>query len=256
MRLSPVSPHLLVFISVLSLTPVIFYPFGSAAGDTQVLETGSETSAFVAFSTPFKFFGRTYSHTYVNNNGLLTFNQALPEAQPNIFPTFGSRDFIAPLWADLDDISIGLYSYQQYTNGSVLTRATQDINQYYPQMNFNASWVFVATWDFVLTSNITVLNLHLAPAITFQVVLVSGGGYYFILMNYCDCVAISISVEAGYDTINSTDYYRIHYSTNGNYLPNLKNTTNVNVPGRWAFPVNDRPVRSFELKYSPDANVL
>ncbi|KAL1264778.1 hypothetical protein QQF64_005133 [Cirrhinus molitorella] len=241
MRLSPVSQNLL-FISVLSLSitttstwtaPAIFYPFGSAAGDTIHLVNFDEIYSYVAFSTPFKFFGRTYNHTYVNNNGLLTFNQALPEAQPYYFPTFGSRDFIAPLWTDLDDFGLGSFSYQQYTSVNVLTRATQDINQYFPQMNFSASWVFVATWDFVKTGD--------SNAITFQVVLISGNGYYFILMNYGDCTVINDHVEAGYDTVNSIDYYRIHHSTSGSYLPNLKNTTNINVPGRWAFAVNDRP---------------
>ncbi|KAL0179025.1 hypothetical protein M9458_024467, partial [Cirrhinus mrigala] len=84
----------------------------------------------------------------VNNNGLLTFNQALPGAQPYPFPTYGTEDYIAPLWTDLNDFGMGVYSYKQYTNGSVLTRATRDINQYFPQRAFTASWVFVATWDF------------------------------------------------------------------------------------------------------------
>ncbi|XP_051769753.1 sushi, nidogen and EGF-like domain-containing protein 1 [Ctenopharyngodon idella] len=179
-----------------------------------------------------------YNHTYVNNNGLLTFSRPLPESLPYYFPKNGTEDFIAPLWTDLDDFGMGKYSYQQYTNGSVLTRATQDINRYFPQRGFTASWVFVATWDFVQTRNTSVFNLHSAPAITFQVVLISGGGFSFILMNYGDCAVINDYVEAGFDTINSTDYYLIHYATNGSYIPNLKNTTNVNVPGRWAFLVN------------------
>ncbi|KAK7135070.1 hypothetical protein R3I93_018238 [Phoxinus phoxinus] len=219
--------------------PPIFYPFGSAAGDTEQFENGGDTYRDVAFSTPFMFFGRMYNNTYVNNNGLLTFNQPLPEAHPYPFPTHGSEDFIAPLWTELDDIGIGRYSYQQYTNGSVLTRASQEINQYFPHKGFSASWVFVATWDYVQTSDVNVLNLHSAPAITFQVVLISGGGYSFILMNYGDCAATYYPVEAGYDTISSTDYHVIHYAFDGSYIPNLKNTSNVNVPGRWAFLVNN-----------------
>ncbi|KAL0179026.1 hypothetical protein M9458_024468, partial [Cirrhinus mrigala] len=27
-------------------------------------------------------------------------------------------------------------------------RSTQDINQYFPQKNFTASWVFVVTWKY------------------------------------------------------------------------------------------------------------
>ncbi len=99
----------------------------------------------------------------VNDNGLLTFNQPSPEAQPSSFPTYGTEDYIAPLWTDLNDFGMGVYSYQQYTNGSVLTRATRDINRYFPQRAFTASWVFVATWDFVQTRNTSVFNLHSAP---------------------------------------------------------------------------------------------
>ncbi|KTG02239.1 hypothetical protein cypCar_00045850, partial [Cyprinus carpio] len=45
---------------------------------------------------------------------------------------------------------------------------------------------------------------------------------------------VNMNANAGYDTINSIYHFVIPDSTNGNYQ-NLKNTTNVNVPGRWAF---------------------
>ncbi|XP_056325729.1 sushi, nidogen and EGF-like domain-containing protein 1 [Danio aesculapii] len=219
--------------------PAIFYPFGSSAGDSEHIEFGSETYKHVAFSTPFTYFGRRYSNIYVNNNGLLTFNQALEETLLYPFPTYGNEDYIATLWTELDDMGIGKYWYQEYTNGSVLDRATQDINQYFPNRGFTASWVFVVTWDYVITQDINVFNLHSEPAITFQAVLISGGGLSFILMNYGNCAAVPFSVEAGYDTINSTDYNVILYEDTGSSIPNLKNTTNVNVPGRWAFLVNN-----------------
>lgn len=41
---------------------------------------------------------------------------------------------------------MGKILYNQYTNGSVLQQATQDVNTYFPNLNFNAEWVFVATW--------------------------------------------------------------------------------------------------------------
>ncbi|XP_043109074.1 sushi, nidogen and EGF-like domain-containing protein 1 isoform X2 [Puntigrus tetrazona] len=218
--------------------PAIFYPFGAEAGDPVILD-GGDTSYFVAFSTPFTYFGRSYNSIYVNNNGLLTFNQALPEAHPYPFPTYGAEDYIAALWTELDDLGIGRYSYQEYTSGRVLTRATQDINQYFPGRGFTASWVFVATWDYALTWDLNVFNQHSGPAITVQAVLISGHGFSFILLHYGDCAGIPYPVEAGYDTIGSTDYYVIHYDQNSGYTLNLKTTTNVGVPGRWAFLVNN-----------------
>ncbi|XP_058650491.1 sushi, nidogen and EGF-like domain-containing protein 1 [Onychostoma macrolepis] len=221
--------------------PDIFYPFGAAAGDTQHLEINYDSSYLVTFSTPFVYFGRTYNAIYVNNNGLITFNQTLPEAHPPYpFPTYGNEDYIAPLWTDLDDLGIGIYSYQEYTTGSVLTRATQDINQYFPGRGFSASWVFVVTWDYVLTWDMNVFNSHSGPAITFQAVLISGDGFSFILMHYGDCAGEQYAAQAGYDTIGSTDYYQIHHNPNDGYsIPILKTTTNVDIPGRWAFLVNN-----------------
>uniref|UniRef100_A0A671N1B6 NIDO domain-containing protein n=1 Tax=Sinocyclocheilus anshuiensis TaxID=1608454 RepID=A0A671N1B6_9TELE len=219
--------------TTISTTPAIFYPFGTDEGDTEIIETGSETYGFVTFSTPFVYFGRKYNSTYVNNNGLITFNQPLPEAHPPYpFPTYGNEDYIAPLWSELDDVGIGRYSYQQYTSGSVLTHATQDINQYFPGRGFSASWVFVVTWDYVLTWDMN--------AITFQAVLISGGGFSFILMHYGDCAGEQYAAQAGYDTIGSTDYYQIHHNPNDGYsIPILNTLTNVGVLGRWAFLVNN-----------------
>ncbi|XP_056325590.1 sushi, nidogen and EGF-like domain-containing protein 1 isoform X2 [Danio aesculapii] len=207
--------------------PEIFYSFGSAEGDTEHIVNFDESSYPVALSSPFTFFGHTYNSLYVIYNGLLTFT-ITSTSGPNYSPFRGREDFIAALWNDYDDYYTGVLSYQQYTNGSVLDRATQDINQHFSAVNFRASWVFVATWRY---------NLQPNPAILFQVVLISGGNWSFFLMNYGDCAFLYEAVEAGYDTINSVSKFVIPDSTNGNYR-NLKNTTNVNVPGRWAFISN------------------
>nr|XP_021335856.1 sushi, nidogen and EGF-like domain-containing protein 1 [Danio rerio] len=132
--------------------PAIFYPFGSAVGDTEYSETGSENHVSVALSTPFTFFGHTYNSLYVIYNGLLTFTMTATSG-PTYSPFRGQEDFIAALWNDFDDYYTGLISYQQYTNGSVLDRATQDINQYFSTTNFSASWVFVATWRYNFQPN-------------------------------------------------------------------------------------------------------
>ncbi|XDV44111.1 hypothetical protein PO909_012448 [Leuciscus waleckii] len=242
MGLSPVSQYLLMFISVLSLTgrvtkaqtvPVTFYPFGSVAGDTVGIAIEDANSTLVDLWRPFVFFGRTYNKTYVNNNGHLTFNQPLPEYYPKNFPINGNEDIIAPLWTDVDVSLNGSISYQQYSNGSVLTQATRDINQYFPYLNFTATWVLVATWDRVQ------YLFYSGTEASFQVVLISGGDLSFILMNYGDCAETLNGVQAGYDTVNSTSHSVITVS--GSFIPNLVNSSNVNVPGRWAFRVDSAP---------------
>nr|XP_021336095.1 sushi, nidogen and EGF-like domain-containing protein 1 [Danio rerio] len=143
--------------------PDIFYPFGSAAGDSinPAVEDGS--SSLITLLSPFLFFGRTYQQIYVNNNGHLTFSQASSEYVPYLFPAYKSKDIIAGLWTDLDNRERGVVSYNQYTNGSVLTHATQDINNYFPNLTFTASWVFVATWDkvayYALTNTVSLIDL-------------------------------------------------------------------------------------------------
>ncbi|KAK7135071.1 hypothetical protein R3I93_018239 [Phoxinus phoxinus] len=209
--------------------PGIFYPFGSSEGDT-INPAVDDGSSSVITQSPFRFFGRTYQQIYVNNNGHLTFNQASGQYVPYSFP--GSQDIIAGLWTDLDNRVTGVVSYRQYTSGSVLTRATQDIHNHFPNLAFSASWVFVATWDKVAYYPITNTET------SFQVVLISGTHFSFILMNYGNIAVTGLPVEAGYDTVNSTDYFVIPGSNSGSSISNLKNSSNVNVPGRWAFRVD------------------
>jgi len=60
--------------------------------------------------------------------------------------------------------------------------------------------------------------------------------YESILFKYMICFFIFI--QAGYDNVNSTDYFVIPGSNDGSFISNLKNSSNVNFPGRWAFRVD------------------
>uniref|UniRef100_A0A8C1MFU4 NIDO domain-containing protein n=1 Tax=Cyprinus carpio TaxID=7962 RepID=A0A8C1MFU4_CYPCA len=226
---------LLFSFSVFSLTPAIFYPFGSVAGDTINAADDDGSSSVIQLLRPFLFFGRRYQQIYVNNNGYLTFNQASNEFVPYSFPARGSQDIIAGLWTDLDNRLRGVVSYRQYTSGNVLTRATRDINTHFPNLNFTASWVFIATWNKVAYFDLT------STETSFQVVLISGRNFSFVLMNYGDIAVTGHPVQAGYDTINSTHYFVIPESINGSSISNLRNSSNVNVPGQWAFGVDGGP---------------
>ncbi|TRY89932.1 hypothetical protein DNTS_033700 [Danionella cerebrum] len=224
--------HLLLLTSVLAL---IFYPSGSG---TCTQQTQYEIPLLTNFATAFKYFGRTYNQVYVNNNGVLTFKNAWTESSSYVIPLNGNEDYIAPLWTDMDDLGSGTYCYQQYIYGNVLDRATQDINQYFPNKGFKASFVFVATWD---------TTISVSQTITFQAVLISAGGFSFILMNYGTCSAIGYAVTAGFDTIGSTQYFVIPYSSNGQTIPYLKSSSNIGTPGRWAFVVNNGTVYTVGL---------
>uniref|UniRef100_A0A673J8E4 NIDO domain-containing protein n=1 Tax=Sinocyclocheilus rhinocerous TaxID=307959 RepID=A0A673J8E4_9TELE len=210
----------------------LFYPFGSAAGDTINAAVDDGSSPVINLLSPFLFFGRTYWQIYVNNNGHLTFNQPSSAYVPYSFPARGSQDIIAGLWTDLDNRQRGVVSYRQYTSGNVLTHATQDINTHFPNLNFTASWVFVATWDKVAYYSLTNTET------SFQVVLISDSNFSFIMMNYGEIAVTTHRVQAGYDTINSTHYIVINGSNSGSSISNLRNSSNVSVSGRWAFRVD------------------
>ncbi|XP_073670305.1 sushi, nidogen and EGF-like domain-containing protein 1 [Paramisgurnus dabryanus] len=159
-----------------STNNVSFYQFG--VGDTQNECSDDGSSALIYLLQPFIFFGHTYNQIYVNNNGHLTFDQPWDSYSPYSFPGHGGKDIIAPFWTDLNNCENGVISYQQYTSGDVLTQATQDINQYFPDLSFSASWVFVATWDRVAYFS------YSGTETSFQVVLISNGHLSFVLMNY------------------------------------------------------------------------
>uniref|UniRef100_A0A672RAC1 SRCR domain-containing protein n=1 Tax=Sinocyclocheilus grahami TaxID=75366 RepID=A0A672RAC1_SINGR len=226
------------FVCVLSLISryvrKVFYPFGSAAGDTNNSASLDGSSSVIQLLSPFLFFGRTYQQIYVNNNGHLTFNQPVTQNVPDHFPSYGSQDIIAGLWTNLDNRQRGVVSYRQYTSGNVLTRASQDINTHFPNLTFTASWVFVATWD-------KVVYFNTSTETSFQVVLMSGSNFSFILMNYGDVAVTGHPVQAGYDAVYSADYFVIPGSNKGSVIPNLRSSSNVNFPGRWAFRVDSGP---------------
>ncbi|XP_043110255.1 uncharacterized protein LOC122355756 [Puntigrus tetrazona] len=149
----------------------------------------------------------------VNNNGYLTF-EPFYESLPKAFPANSTRDIIAPLWAKLDCSVRGSISYRIVTRGHILDRARNDIKQYFPQFGFSVYTVFIATWNW---------------------------------MPY-----LNSSTTAGYDTINSTDYFSIPVPDESK----LFNSSNVNVPGRWVFRVDGGPEEGVFYPYGDEEDEM
>ncbi|XP_074475110.1 alpha-tectorin-like [Sebastes fasciatus] len=204
------------------------YPIEGTRNPTQL----DGSSPRIPLQRPFVYFGRTYNQIYVNNNGHLTFNSSWYSYIAERIPVRGSRDFIAPFWTDFDHRVTGQVIYNQYTSGSILGQATEDINRYFPALNFRANWVFVATWYQVAYYPFT------GTQTTVQAVLISGGQYSFVLMNYGIIAFTTHGVQAGYDTENSTHHFSIPGSfsdTATGINSTFPLSSNVNVTGRWAF---------------------
>ncbi|XP_021326682.1 uncharacterized protein isoform X3 [Danio rerio] len=235
MRLFLVLPHLLLFLSVFSLTRT-----QTSAPSTYAATTPAAVTQTTAPPTPTPPQTKAPTTPLTTTTSPKTPTITPPRTTVTTSPTSplpgnGSQDIIAGLWTDLDNRERGVVSYNQYTNGSVLTRATQDINNYFPYLTFTASWVFVATWDKVAYYPVTDTKT------SFQMVLISDSSNSFVLMNYGDIAVAGQQVEAGYDTINSTNYFVIPGSNNGISISNLQNSSNVSDPGRWVFRVDGGP---------------
>ncbi|XP_029942569.1 alpha-tectorin-like [Salarias fasciatus] len=188
------------------------------------------SSPRIHLNQPFVYFGQSYSQIYVNHNGHLTFTGPWRSFTPQRFPINGSRDVIAPFWTDIDNRERGQILYKEHRSGHILQQATQDVNQYFPGLNFRAVSVFVATWHevayFPETSTVT----------TFQAVLISGGRYSFVLMNYGAIDRTTHSIQIGYDTVHSAHHHSIpfYFGTDADGRV-FQQRSNVNVPGRFAF---------------------
>ncbi|XDV45071.1 hypothetical protein PO909_013238, partial [Leuciscus waleckii] len=209
----------------------IFYPYGDVE-DEKNPQSDDGSSPPIPLLQPFVYFGHVYDKIFVNNNGDLTFDEPFYQWYPDFFPACSTRDIIAPLWTDINNSEKGTISYRQVTDGHLLNRASRDINQYYPKLNFSASWVFIATWD-----KVPYFGNREAES-TFQVVLVSGKNLSFTLMHY-DYITSTYAGESGYDTICSTNFFLMTVSD----ITNLPYTSNVNVTGRWVFRVDNSSKR-------------
>ncbi|XDV45133.1 hypothetical protein PO909_013276, partial [Leuciscus waleckii] len=139
----------------------------------------------------------------------------------------------------MDNSVTGNISYRQVTRGGLLLAASNNINQYFPNLIFTASWLLIATWDKVPYFN------NSRSSSSFQVVLVSGGSLSFVMMNYGNISSTNQRFQAGYDTIDSTNYFSIPVAD----ANKLSNSSNVNVTGRWAFRVDGGPEEGIFYPY-------
>ncbi|XP_048869418.1 alpha-tectorin-like [Brienomyrus brachyistius] len=203
-----------------------FYPYGYSYGDTFLNSTENGTSPGIPLPGTFQFFENGYNSTFININGALTFDSPWIGYMPCQFPTYADRNIIAPFWAYFDTTFGGFVSYRGVTGGDILNQTTQDVNQYFPDVSFNATWAFIVTWY-----NVTYFNA--TGTATFQVTLISNENQSFFVMNY-GRIDAPPGYEAGYDTNGSMYYFSVPGSLSDNSTE-LSNTSNTGISGRWVF---------------------
>ena len=67
---------------------------------------------------------------------------------PSPFPLGSNKRLVAPYWSDIDTRNGGDVWYRESTNRTLLQQVSQAIRLLLPeQYTFQASWLFIATWD-------------------------------------------------------------------------------------------------------------
>ncbi|XP_068098422.1 uncharacterized protein [Hyperolius riggenbachi] len=218
----------------------LLYPYGTSV-DTMSPKSDDGSSPLVGLSTDVPLFGRNRTSLYVDNNGLLSFRSAISQYVPQALPQAFGNPFLALFWSDINNQVAGDIFYRQSTDPDLLSRATSDIQAYFHNVTFTAHWVFVATWHRVAYygSNTNKVN-------TFQAVLSTDGNQTFLLYNYADIQWPSVangSIQEGRTALAglNSGFNSGYYTIPGSMTPSIRNissTSNVNVPGRWAFKVD------------------
>ncbi|XP_051499903.1 sushi, nidogen and EGF-like domain-containing protein 1 isoform X2 [Apus apus] len=225
----------------------LLYPYGLDQGDQKNPKLDDGTSPKLTLTVPFTFYGKEHQSLYVNNNGVISFDAKVSQYTPDPFPLADGRPFVTPYWADVDNVRGGDVFYRETTDTPLLARVTQDINQYFPTTPFTATWAFVATWD-----HVAYYGSVSEKGNTFQAILTTDTKTSFIILNYWDIQWTTgeasggdaetglggTPAHAGFNSGDETNFYNIPGSQSDAIL-NITQTSNVHLPGRWVFQVDN-----------------
>nr|XP_056702372.1 sushi, nidogen and EGF-like domain-containing protein 1 [Euleptes europaea] len=225
---------------------MLLYPYGPEYQDRRTPKADDGASPQIPISENFYFFAQRFQSLYVNNNGVVSFDNPVSQYTPDPFPLTDGRAFVAPFWADVDNRITGDVYYRQSQEEQLLQRVTADINVYFPRETFAATWVFVATWDRVAFYGSLSSKVN-----TFQAVLTTNGELSFIMLHYKDIQWTSgkasggdaftglggTPAQAGFNNGDAKNYFNIPGSWTPSII-NVSSTSNVMDPGRWVFQVD------------------
>uniref|UniRef100_A0A8D0G9T0 NIDO domain-containing protein n=1 Tax=Sphenodon punctatus TaxID=8508 RepID=A0A8D0G9T0_SPHPU len=230
----------------------LLYPYGEAVGDQKNPKDDDGTSPEIHISQPYSFYGKKYNSLFVNNNGVVSFGKQVSQFTPDPFPLGDNQAFVAPYWGDVNNVLGGEIYYRETQDPDVLRRATKDVNAYYPDAPFTATWTFIATWD-----KVAYFGSASRKRNTFQAVLITDGSKSIIILNYANIEWTTglasggnartglggFPAQAGFNSGDDKNYYNIPNSRTDEIL-HIGDTSNVEVPGRWVFEVDDVQIES------------
>ncbi|XP_040183105.1 sushi, nidogen and EGF-like domain-containing protein 1 [Rana temporaria] len=209
----------------------LLYPYGSEVDKLSPPDDdGGPPLQTLTLNVPF--FGEMYSSFYMNNNGFLSLKVNITDYRPPSQTV--NYPFLAPFWSDVDNSQEGSIYYRQTNDSDLLVWATSQLKTYFRLYKFNATWIFVATWEKVMFHGAKTNQRN-----TFQVVLISDGKLTFALFNYMALLWPGYLSDpfALASLNNGTSNYTLPGSLT-NSMTNLVTGSNVNVTGRWAFNID------------------
>lgn len=85
----------------------------------------------------------------VNNNGLLSFGEAVSTYTPRSFPLDDDHQLIAPYWADVDTRETGIVWFREVNDSALLNTIGSDIRTTIGDsiLSFQPTSALIATWD-------------------------------------------------------------------------------------------------------------
>ena len=249
------------------------YSFGAAAGDTALarcdncfIQTSWAGLGPAGSSLSLPFFRSSYTSSFVNNNGGLSFNSGWSGWDVGDFPTGSLRPVVAPFWADVDTRNAlsGQVWYRTSQDASLLTTLAQNVKSAYGggYLSFNPTFAQIVTWDRVgyYLSAADKLN-------SFQLALVSDGSHTYTLFKYpTGGIGDPIKnwdrgqhspnsfASVGFDGGDGVNFYNTPGSRTPSVrnLPNLSNTVPAN-PGTFVYRLDQSAVPAspgrFDLTY-------
>lgn len=236
-RLKKSSVAVLLIVSTMNAQAIeLLSGFGGDAGYGLLAMTPNDDRSSGQMDLPFliDFFGQSFNNFYINNNGNITFSQALDTFTPNQFPV-ANQPMIAPYWADVD-------------TRNQLNIASGWNNVYVAAPNSDS---LVVTWH-----NVGYYSQSNDKLNNFQLVLqkssVGDVGSFTAEFRYQQLQWTTgdasdgsqglggTPAQAGYDAGDTINYFTLPGSRTADVL-NLVNTSNVSAetPGLWRFSFNN-----------------
>ncbi|XP_070546080.1 uncharacterized protein [Ptychodera flava] len=133
-------------------TEIMLYPYQHSGART--LKGDDVFTEAIPFLEGFPFFGKFYTKFYVNMNGYISFDKPYQHSAPmKPFPVPAGQAILAPFWSDIDTThGTGAVYYQSYSLSSssegrdLIAKVTRHIQVYFNVPDFNATYLFIATW--------------------------------------------------------------------------------------------------------------